>query len=387
VTRLSPYLSHGFLSLVDVLAALHARRPLDTQHKLVYELGWRAYFHHVWQHRGEGIFESLHEGPLPEAAYHRELPEDLAEGRTGVPAIDQAVAELLATGWLHNHARMWLASYTVHVRKLHWRVGADWMWGHLLDGDLASNHLSWQWVAGTGSHKPYLFNADNVARYAPAEWHSPGSVVDTSYEALDRMARSGGGGRVGSRGTLTAEHESQGHHRLGTAPPAGVAQRFAAPDAQAVQGRDVWLMHPWHLAAPPSGFDGLVLGVLPTLEGPAQAWSDARWHFVASRLEAACSLRWKGRAAEMAAALSGATRVRGSDNAHLAPALRGLGLAAPAALFDDPGRVCGSFSQYWNRVTRGMKDSGDILRAAGADLGQPVQHDLFSTPTDKHSPP
>jgi deoxyribodipyrimidine photo-lyase len=53
----------------------------------------------------------------------------------------------------------------------------------LLDGDLASNHLSWQWVAGTGSSKPYLFNADNVARYAPAPWHSQGSVIDQSYEA------------------------------------------------------------------------------------------------------------------------------------------------------------------------------------------------------------
>jgi deoxyribodipyrimidine photo-lyase len=79
---------------------------------------------------------------------------------------------------------MWLASYVVHVRKVHWRCGADWLYGHLLDGDLASNHLSWQWVAGTGSSKPYLFNADNVARYASAPWHSPHTVLDTSYEAL-----------------------------------------------------------------------------------------------------------------------------------------------------------------------------------------------------------
>jgi deoxyribodipyrimidine photo-lyase len=84
---------------------------------------------------------------------------------------------------------MWLASYVVHVRKVDWRIAADWLYGHLLDGDLASNHLSWQWVAGTGSSKPYLFNADNVARYAPAPWHSSGSVIDQSYEALDRLAR------------------------------------------------------------------------------------------------------------------------------------------------------------------------------------------------------
>ena len=85
---------------------------------------------------------------------------------------------------------MWLASYVVHLRKVHWRAGADWLVAHLLDGDLASNHLSWQWEAGTGSNKPYLFNADNVARYAPAQWHSAGSVIDASYETLDAMARS-----------------------------------------------------------------------------------------------------------------------------------------------------------------------------------------------------
>jgi len=81
--------------------------------------------------------------------------------------IDRAVHQLYTTGYLHNHARMWLASYIVHLRKVHWRVGADWMVGYLLDGDLASNHLSWQWVAATFSNKPYLFNAENVARYVP----------------------------------------------------------------------------------------------------------------------------------------------------------------------------------------------------------------------------
>ncbi|MFX7866419.1 FAD-binding domain-containing protein, partial [Acinetobacter baumannii] len=81
-------------------------------------------------------------------AYAAEVPLDVREGRTGVPVVDEAVRVLYRTGLLHNHARMWLASYLVHLRKLHWRAGADWLYGHLLDGDLASNHLSWQWVAG-----------------------------------------------------------------------------------------------------------------------------------------------------------------------------------------------------------------------------------------------
>ena len=83
---------------------------------------------------------------------------------------------------------MWLASYVVHLRHVHWRAGADWMHAHLLDGDLGANHLSWQWVAATFSAKPYVFDAGNVARYAPRDWHCAGTVVDRSYEALDAIA-------------------------------------------------------------------------------------------------------------------------------------------------------------------------------------------------------
>jgi deoxyribodipyrimidine photo-lyase len=153
VTRLSPYITHGLLTLPEIMVNVWARQAgLSPQHKFVFELGWREFFAHVWAHRGDTIFESLHAGVLPEAAYSPDLPLDIRQARTGVTVIDQAVRALYATGYLHNHARMWLASYVIHLRKVHWRAGADWLYGHLLDGDLASNHLSWQWVAGTGSH-------------------------------------------------------------------------------------------------------------------------------------------------------------------------------------------------------------------------------------------
>ena len=86
VSGLSPYITHGFVTLADVLAGVAARRALDTQHKFVYELGWRAYFRHVWRERGDGILRSLHEGPLPDRAYGTELPADICQGCTGVPA-------------------------------------------------------------------------------------------------------------------------------------------------------------------------------------------------------------------------------------------------------------------------------------------------------------
>ena len=232
VTRLSPYLTHGLLSLRDVFDGVHARHPLDARHKFVFELGWRAYWRHVWEHLGDGIHQSIHIGLLPDDAYQPNMPADVLEARTGIPAIDLAVRELYETGYLHNHARMWLASYTVHLSKVHWHAGAQWMLGHLLDGDIASNHLSWQWVAGTGSSKPYLFNADNVAKYAPAQWHSPGTVIDTSYEALDRIARSAAPIRPHNAGALEGIQQPE----LYTAPPDAV---WSVPDGALVTDRDV----------------------------------------------------------------------------------------------------------------------------------------------------
>ncbi len=59
VSGVSPYITHGFVTLGDVVASVAKRDALDVQHKFVYELGWRAYFRHVWQHRGEGTLSSL----------------------------------------------------------------------------------------------------------------------------------------------------------------------------------------------------------------------------------------------------------------------------------------------------------------------------------------
>lgn len=356
VSGLSPYITHGLVSLADVLADVAARHELDVQHKFVYELGWRAYFRHVWQQRGEGILRSLHDGPLPDAAYATELPADIRQGCTGVPAIDQAVRTLYATGLLHNHARMWLASYVVHLRKVHWRCAADWLYGHLLDGDLASNHLSWQWVAGTGSHKPYLFNADNVARYAPEPWHSPGSVVDASYESLDRLARHASSTPPGAAlGPQAVEPP------LLFEPPHGFGT--VAPDAALVKGRDVWLVHPWNLGALPAlPPDTLVLGVFLADFHRAWPWSERRWRFVGTRMAALTSHRWHGDAAVVGAALAGARRVRSVDEPHLAPWLaRWAECVAAPALFPPVAGRCDSFSQWWARTSRGLQSAADLL--------------------------
>ena len=369
VSRLSPYLTHGFVTLDEVLRAVRSRHALQAQHSFVRELGWRAYFRHVWSHGGDdALLHSGHPGPLPDEAYARDLPADIRQGRTGVPVIDRAVRTLYDTGWLHNHLRLWLASYVVHVRKVHWRVGADWLVAHLLDGDLASNHLSWQWVAGTLSRKPYLFNAANVARHAPAPWHSGGSVIDTSYETLDAWAHSPGlpaavqvaihAPTVGAKG---GEANGDGTQPpLFSAPPADL--RLQRPDAAAVAGREVWLVHPWSLGACPPPFaaplppQAIVIGLVLEDFHRAWPWSARRWAFVGQRLSALAPQTWQGRAEEVAAALRGARRVRSVADPHLAAWLPSLAeLVDPPSPFPVIEERCASFSRWWTLVTRRLE--------------------------------
>jgi deoxyribodipyrimidine photo-lyase len=194
VTRLSPYIRHGVLTLVEVRdAVLHRTRERGSSEKLINELGWRDYWQRLWHQLGEGIWsdqEPLKTGHTPES-YGAELPIDIAGGRTGLACMDSFIAELHSTGWLHNHARMWLAAYVVHWRRIRWQVGAAWFLLHLLDGDPASNNLSWQWVASCFSHKPYFFNRANLERYSGGEFcHScalngQGCPLDASYEELE----------------------------------------------------------------------------------------------------------------------------------------------------------------------------------------------------------
>ena len=356
VSRLSPYITHGYVTLPQALAGVIARHRLAVQHKFVYELGWREYFHHVWMHRGDGIFSSLHDGVLPEGAYAAALPADIREGRTGLPVVDRAVRELYATGYLHNHARMWLASYVVHLRKIHWRAGADWLYAHLLDGDLASNHLSWQWVAGTASHKPYLFNAENVAKYAPADWHSAGTVLDTDYATLDRLARD-----------PTYAHAPHGRDAIEEPPLIAGPVTGDAIDPRALAGDDVWLIHPWALRQPPPELRERVRCVGVTLADfhGDRPWSAARWSFVTGRLRTLADVHWHADAETLAGALAHARSVHAADDPHLNRRLTGLvrdpgNLRGIKRLFPDVPRVCSSFSQWWTRATRGLRDAAEL---------------------------
>jgi deoxyribodipyrimidine photo-lyase len=278
-----------------------------------------------------------------------------------VPAIDQAVRALYRDGWLHNHARMWLASYIVHLRKVHWRTGADWMFGHLLDGDLASNHLSWQWVAGTGSHKPYLFNAENVAKYAPTDWHSAGSAIDQSYDALDRIARDAEAD-VGPAGLWVDSGSGMAEPALWREPPPTLAG-LVAPEPAGLRGRDVWLVHPWALGEPPADLakGTLRIGVFVSDFHALWPWSELRWQFVATRMAKLCERIWCTDAATLHTLLAGTRSLRSQADPHLGGLLDRCELQARPRLFADPGKRCTSFSQFWSRVTADVPSVSALL--------------------------
>lgn len=169
VTRLSAYLRYGVLSLREVRDyALNKVSNDDDATKLINELGWRDYWQRLYVKLGNGIWEDREEYKTgySVAEYAPELPEDIKQGTTGLVCIDRFSQELRETGYLHNHMRMWMAAYVVHWRRIRWQAGAKWFLEHLLDGDPASNNMSWQWVASTFSHKPYFFNRENLERYS-----------------------------------------------------------------------------------------------------------------------------------------------------------------------------------------------------------------------------
>lgn len=168
VTYLSPYIRHGVLSVAEVRDhALEAVSNDSHAKKLINELGWHDYYQRVYAKIGDQIWddqEAWKTGFGP-ADYADELPQDIPESGTGMKCIDEWSQELRETGYLHNHVRMYFAAYIVHWRRVKWQAGARWFLEHLLDGDPASNNLSWQWVASTFSHKPYIFNRENLEKY------------------------------------------------------------------------------------------------------------------------------------------------------------------------------------------------------------------------------
>lgn len=165
VSLLGPYIRHGLITLTECRTAAIRKSGGNPPVKFLQELAWREYYQRVYAQLGDSITHRNLESPKVELG-NRPLPDDIRFGTTGLACMDENINELRETGYMYNHARMWVASYIIHHRKVAWQHGAQMFLQHLLDGDPASNSLGWQWIASTYSHKPYLFDQGNVQRFS-----------------------------------------------------------------------------------------------------------------------------------------------------------------------------------------------------------------------------
>ena len=167
VSRLSPYLRHRLITEQEVIAHVLARHTLDAAETFIQEVLWRTYWK-GWLEMRPSVWRGfLDERDRQRHAFHdHRAIADAEHGQTGIAGFDDWAREIVATGYLHNHARMWFASIWIFTLRLPWTLGADFFLRHLIDADAASNTLSWRWVAGLQTvGKTYLATSDNIARY------------------------------------------------------------------------------------------------------------------------------------------------------------------------------------------------------------------------------
>ncbi len=187
VSVLSPYIRRRLVTEQEVVAAALAAHGPDAAEKFVEEVIWRGYFK-GWLERRPQVWTSYCHGLQADLAAldrDRRLRRDVEramDGQTGLDCFDAWAAELVETGYLHNHARMWFASIWIFTLDLPWRLGADFFYRHLLDGDAASNTLGWRWAAGLHTRgKPYPARADNITTFTGGRFSPrPGDLAEVT---------------------------------------------------------------------------------------------------------------------------------------------------------------------------------------------------------------
>ena len=139
----------------------------------------------------------------------------------------------------------------------------------------------------------------------------------------------------------------------------------AAGDGESLRGRHVWLVHPWALRPPPQDLPegSVVVGVFLREHHQAWPWPEARWRWVHAAMAGVTSTCWWASAEELQRVLHGAASVRSLSDPHLQAWLPRVALceAAPT-LFPPVERPCSSFSQWWTRATRGLRQAHELLR-------------------------
>ena len=191
VSTLSPWIRRRLVTEAEVVAAAVAAHGPEAAAKFIEEVVWRGYFKgwlelrpQVWARYRDDLVQDI-------AALERDaaLATALARaetGQTGLACFDAWSRELVETGYLHNHARMWFASIWIFTLRLPWRLGADFFLRHLLDGDPASNTLGWRWVAGLHTRgKAYRARADNIATFTAGRFTPRADQLDAGEAGLE----------------------------------------------------------------------------------------------------------------------------------------------------------------------------------------------------------
>ena len=185
VSKLSPYLRYRLITEQEVVGAALGQHSLPVAEKYVQEVLWRTYWKGWLEIRPSVWMQFVDERDRQRDSFPNARAIRSAEaGETGIEGFDDWARELVSTGYLHNHARMWFASIWIFTLRLPWALGADFFLRHLVDADPASNTLSWRWVAGLQTAgKTYLATADNIARYTNGRFAPKGLATTAALPA------------------------------------------------------------------------------------------------------------------------------------------------------------------------------------------------------------
>jgi len=168
-SQLSPYLRFGMLSARQAAVAAHSaiasapdaesRKSAETW---LNELIWREFYVSILYHFPH-VLRQAFRANLRNIPWRNDEREFAAwcDGRTGYPVVDAAMRQLKQTGWMHNRARMIVASFLIKDLLVDWRWGERWFMQQLVDGDPAANNGGWQWTAGVGTDAAPYFRVFN----------------------------------------------------------------------------------------------------------------------------------------------------------------------------------------------------------------------------------